>query len=396
MKPLIKWPGGKAREFKYIEKIIPKFDVYIEPFFGGGAIFFELMPKCAKINDISFNLMQFYKYIKENNAKFKQAMYRYVDNWEAMNKYLDSIYPDLYSLYIKYRKEDLGDKVINEVAATVDDKANDVHEIYVNKNIQDILLKSKEYINKIFDANFLVDVEAFLNELEKNLYEKFKRTKQLEYKNGKLSDFDLKNNIESALRSGFYMHFRNIYNDIHLHRGISLYLTDEEKIANFYFIREFCYGSMFRYNSRGEFNIPYGGISYNSKNFRKKVDSIFDETTLNLFKQTDIYNKDFEEFLNSIEVDENCFMFVDPPYDTDFSDYEGRPFDKSDQERLAKLLCSTKAKFVLVIKNTDFIFDLYSNKENISILAFDKQYAYNVRSRNERNTEHLIITNLVI
>lgn len=32
MKPLIKWPGGKGREIKNFEELIPKFDKYIEPF----------------------------------------------------------------------------------------------------------------------------------------------------------------------------------------------------------------------------------------------------------------------------------------------------------------------------------------------------------------------------
>ena len=84
-------------------------------------------------------------------------------------------------------------------------------------------------------------------------------------------------------------------------------------------------------------------------------------------------------------------MFLDPPYDTDFSDYEGRDFTQADQERLAHSLKKTPAQFVLVIKNTDFIYSLY--KENFTILSFDNKYTYNVRSRNERKVEHLIITN---
>ena len=36
IKTLIKWPGGKAHEIKYIENLIPEYDRYIEPFFGGG------------------------------------------------------------------------------------------------------------------------------------------------------------------------------------------------------------------------------------------------------------------------------------------------------------------------------------------------------------------------
>jgi DNA adenine methylase len=87
-------------------------------------------------------------------------------------------------------------------------------------------------------------------------------------------------------------------------------------------------------------------------------------------------------------------MFLDPPYDSEFSDYEGKSFTRRDQERLAEALKRTRAKFILVIKNTDFIYGLY--EKDFSIFTFDKQYTYNVRSRNERASEHLIITNLPV
>ncbi len=81
-------------------------------------------------------------------------------------------------------------------------------------------------------------------------------------------------------------------------------------------------------------------------------------------------------------------------YGTDFSDYEGRDFTKFDQERLACALKKTSANFILVIKNSDFINSLYEKYFNI--LSFNKQYTYNVRSRNARDAEHLIITNLSV
>lgn len=67
MKPLVKYRGGKSREIRHIEKHIPHFDGrYIEPFFGGGALFFYLEPKKAIINDINSKLMAFYKGIKSD------------------------------------------------------------------------------------------------------------------------------------------------------------------------------------------------------------------------------------------------------------------------------------------------------------------------------------------
>lgn len=43
MKPILKYPVGKSKEIKFFKDFIPqKFDKYIEPFFGGGGLFFHL------------------------------------------------------------------------------------------------------------------------------------------------------------------------------------------------------------------------------------------------------------------------------------------------------------------------------------------------------------------
>jgi len=84
MKPIIKWTGGKGR---IRDKIIPKFlnfTYYIEPFFGGGAIFFELLPEKAIISDINSNLINLYLIVKENNEKFIKKLKKY------QTKYLSS------------------------------------------------------------------------------------------------------------------------------------------------------------------------------------------------------------------------------------------------------------------------------------------------------------------
>lgn len=72
MKPLIKYRGGKSKEIPHLEKHIPKFSgKYIEPFFGGGALFFYLEPKGAIINDINTKLVDFYKGVKTDFEKLQ-------------------------------------------------------------------------------------------------------------------------------------------------------------------------------------------------------------------------------------------------------------------------------------------------------------------------------------
>ena len=94
--------------------------------------------------------------------------------------------------------------------------------------------------------------------------------------------------------------------------------------------------------------------------------------TARQFAGTQIYSRDFEEFFRQVNPDERDFMFLDPPYDTEFSDYEGEAFTKLDQARLAVALSKTKAKFLLIIKNTPFIEALYS--QGFYVRRLDKQY----------------------
>ena len=203
-----------------------------------------------------------------------------------------------------------------------------------------------------------------------------------------LTPEDLKANLITGFTGGFYLYFREVFNRI---AAGTIPASDAQRAANFFFVREYCYGSMFRYNARGEFNIPYGGMSYNRKGFQTKIDRIFSPEIRALFAGTQIACGDFAPFLENANLTDRDFLFLDPPYDSDFSDYEGKAFSREDQRRLAEALGRTRARFLLVIKNTDFIHSLYADR--FHILSFDKTYAYNVRSRNDRSAEHLIIAN---
>jgi len=372
MQTLIKWPGGKTKEFPYIKDLIPTFDRYIEPFFGGGAIFFQLKPQKAIINDICNELTDFYSLLKTENEReeFKKELYEYVDNWEKIPKYIGIFENKIIKLYDKYKNDEIT-------------KAE------LSKQVNSILKKEEERFNGLFLKKFCLDEQNLLKQITSNLISKISRTREIEKQRGKLPEGDLQKNIETAFRSGFYMHFRDVMN----FNGNKYKISLPKKIANYYFIREFCYGSMFRFNKSGHFNIPYGGIAYNTKDFRSKVDYIFSDEVKNLFENTVIENRDFEKIFNDYKFSKKDFIFLDPPYDTDFSDYEKKSFDKKDQERLAKCLYDTKANFILIIKDTPFISSLYKNKKGIKIDRFEKTYLYNVKGRNDRDVEHLVIYN---
>ena len=62
--PFVKWAGGKRQLLSQIKERMPKhFNKYYEPFVGGGAVLFELLPTYAIINDINKALINTYRQI---------------------------------------------------------------------------------------------------------------------------------------------------------------------------------------------------------------------------------------------------------------------------------------------------------------------------------------------
>lgn len=212
--------------------------------------------------------------------------------------------------------------------------------------------------------------------------------KELEQIKDLLPDKDILDNIETAFKSAFYMHFRHIYNNTSKYKIESAF-----KSAIFLFIRNFAYSGMFRYNAGGDFNVPYGGIGYNRKNMMKKVDYLRTNELKSLLDNTIIANLDFEAFLEIHKPSKSDFIFLDPPYDSEFSTYAKNEFTKNDQKRLAEyLIKKCKAKWMLVIKNTEFIYSLYSDK-GLNIQSFEKKYLVSFMNRNDKDVKHLLIKN---
>jgi len=365
LSPIVKWAGGKEQELKYILPNVPdSFIRFIEPFVGGGAVYFSMKNKSMLINDKSVELTTLYNNVKYKNKNFAKRLQSIQDAWVGLETILDNNIEFFNKTYSKY-------------------KLNKINKDTLIDCIKDFLNDNKTGFEQLLNPELIKHYDIFEKELLRNISAKLIRMKNLEDKKGDLPKKDIYDNFECGLKGSFYMFIRALYNQY-------------DNSEYFYFIREYCYSSMFRYNSNGEFNVPYGGISYNRKNFQRKIDYIKSKELQTHFVNTDIYNLDFEEFLDKIKLTESDFIFLDPPYDTDFSSYVNNAFDKQDQERLANYLINKcPAKFMLVIKNTDFISNLYNNK-GLYITSFDKTYMVSFKGRNNRDCEHLLITNYPI
>ncbi|RZL44181.1 MAG: DNA adenine methylase [Pedobacter sp.] len=370
LRPIIKWTGGKYDEFALFANHIPKFDRYIEPFFGGGGVFFALQPSGNSfINDKSTDLINFYKQI--GNKQFEIEIFNYANAWSELGNLHINLWDNAAGKYADY------------INGLID--ANHLHEF-----ISTLLYAYLKQDLLITDESFIIDRNLFEKTLLASIADKARRIKRICEKEVRIFDAnELKDHFETGIRSGAYLFFRLLLNKNYTNE---ISLNTPKAAANWYFVREFCYGSMFRFNAKGEFNIPYGGIAYNKKNFRQKAENIFDSAITTLFKHTKVFNLDFEDFLKKIDLKENDFIFLDPPYDSEFSEYDQSAFTQTDQERLSNFLIQTNCKWMVVIKETPFIKKIYTHP-TVKMMYFDKNYTYNVRGRNNRGVTHLIITN---
>ncbi len=145
-------------------------------------------------------------------------------------------------------------------------------------------------------------------------------------------------------------------------------LAGVKRTAQLIFLNRTCYNGLFRVNSKGAFNVPFG--SY-------KNPTICDEENLNavaeVLQRTHIILGDFETSRTYIHP--QTFVYFDPPYrplnkTSSFTSYAVRPFDDTEQVRLAKFYSSlNESGAKLMLSNSD------PRNENAADDFFDRLYA---------------------
>lgn len=275
IKPYLKWAGGKRQLLPEIKRYLPSrinSYTYIEPFVGAGALFFDLQPNHAIINDTNSQLILTYN-------------------------------------IIKYHVEEL----------------IEILELHRKNN-------TEEYY-------------YYIRSLDRNVNE-----------------------------------FNN--------------MTDIEKAARLIFLNKTCYNGLYRVNSQGLFNVPYG---------RYKNPAICEAPVLRAIS-TFLSNNDIDimndDFTAAVQIaDSRTFVYFDPPYhspnNTNFTGYQADGFDENEQLRLRDTyvnLTNRGVKCLLSNSDTEFIRDIYTDNrfEIIRILA---RRAINADAAGRGNVNEVLIKN---
>lgn len=137
-----------------------------------------------------------------------------------------------------------------------------------------------------------------------------------------------------------------------------------KRASRILYLNKTCYNGLFRVNSQGQFNVPFG---------RYKNPNILDEAVLRAVNkylnnnQVKILNTDFEKAV--LDAKKGDFVYFDPPYDpvsqtASFTGYDVNGFDRNEQERLKSVfddLTLRGCKALLSNADTEFIIELYGS-----------------------------------
>lgn len=144
-------------------------------------------------------------------------------------------------------------------------------------------------------------------------------------------------------RKEFYLNIRNRFNEESL--------SDIDNTAYFIFLNRTCFNGLYRVNSKGKFNVPFG---------KYVKPTICDEATIRidseLLQKVTILNGDFEQ--TEAYLRNNTFVYFDPPYrplsaTSSFKSYTKEDFNDNEQRRLKAYFDRLAPRCMMMLSNSD-------------------------------------------
>ena len=185
-------------------------------------------------------------------------------------------------------------------------------------------------------------------------------------------------------------YFYEIRLSFNKHRGVK----SADQAARFIYLNKHCFNGLYRVNSKGEFNVPFGKKLKVNTYEGQNIGIIHAYLNFNNIK---ILSIDFEEAVK--DAKEGDFIYFDPPYDSDtytFNSYTEDGFSKDEQIRLSNVFknLSDRGCYVMLSNhNTILINELY---KDFYIHKITAKRNINSNGKKRGKVEEVIITNYEI
>ena len=195
------------------------------------------------------------------------------------------------------------------------------------------------------------------------------------------------NNYEANHSEEFYYEIRNKDRNKNTYNKLS----DYTRAARTIYLNKACFNGLYRVNSKGEFNVPYGKKTKVNTYDGNNLITVSNYLTMNDIK---ILNVDYKEALKTAKKGD--FAYIDPPYDSDttiFTNYTETGFNKDSQRELALVFkeLSDKGVFVMLSNyNTTLIQELY---KDYHIHLIEAKRNINANAKKRGSVFEVIITN---
>lgn len=195
------------------------------------------------------------------------------------------------------------------------------------------------------------------------------------------------NNYEANNSEEFYYEIRNKDRNKNTYNKLS----DYTRAARTIYLNKACFNGLYRVNSKGEFNVPYGKKTKVNTYDGNNLITVSNYLTMNDIK---ILNVDYKEALKTAKKGD--FVYIDPPYDSDtaiFTNYTETGFNKDSQRELASSFkeLSDKGVFVMLSNyNTTLIQELY---KGYHIHLIEAKRNINANAKKRGSVFEVIITN---
>ena len=323
MESLIKWIGSKVKYLDVILPLVPDgYARYFEPFVGGGSLFMG-MPDCRQfvVNDDCLPLMELYREAARPTRLFTSHVKDIAASWRNLAELFREKKQPLVELYDRF-PEDRDYSYMEYVEAL------------------NPLLAEISY-HKVFPQHY---TEEELFEMEKRYWFTQMKTKSEDHTFR--TQMQLEEYVLTSLKAGLYSYYADLYNS-----GESL--PSELKKALLLFLLYFSTNGQFVFDSEGEFRPVYAGTGHNMKSVETKLDQFRSPEFKARMEKSELHCLDFRDFFRRYAIKKGDFLMVDPPLGVMCRKVGEKIFSEKDLEDLLAILRKCKAKWMLLLKESD-------------------------------------------
>lgn len=174
-------------------------------------------------------------------------------------------------------------------------------------------------------------------------------------------------------------------------RSSSWPFSDLKRATRFLYLNRTCFNGLWRVNSKGFFNTPYGKKDLVGVDFKLELL----RNSSKFLKKVKICKQDFEEFLPDIK--KNDIVYLDPPYAVNENSYESKynskEFTQEDQLRVLNFCKELDKKQVQFVLSNSYSEDMAKMYNDFIIEIVDVKRCVGPTEKNRRNVKEIIITN---